>query len=368
MSDVIVVIGAGGSVGVACVEALLRQGERILATGRDLALLQVRLAHLTSESLRLAELDVLSSAPWPAAVRACSRFIQCAGPSFRLSDRLIAKVLAHCPSPGIFIDAGGDGAAIKRWHKPLAAAGWLGIMGAGIQPGLVGVAIRVLAARFPRTDLLRLSSFAGGLQHLTPAGLAEYLQAVHARTGYPGMYWQQGEWRRVVEIPPFPACFPASARAHPYVDEEAALAAKELSLFSLCSFNVTDSAEITYLLNEIMVTGRIPDSASQRTADAVAAQSPWFCLSAEGIDEEDKADVRRTILTCVDSYQVTGAVAAWAMINVKSQSHLLPGASWFSQRPQSLAIWQQWHSQPPAGVEIVWQYPQTQMLCEEGEI
>ncbi|WLI75265.1 hypothetical protein Q5705_11705 [Kosakonia sp. H02] len=358
MSGVIVVIGAAGTVGVACVEALLRHGERVLATGRNITRLRRRLAHLSCERLSFAELDVQASTPWPAAVCACRRFIQCAGPSFVLTDRVLIQLLTHCPGPGVFIDPGGDAATIQRWQQPLAAAGWLGILGAGVQPGLVGVAIRALAARFPRPELLQVVTFTGGLQPLTCAGLAEYLQAVNNRTGYAGLCLQQGRWQRVVDVPPTPNDFPASARVHPFVDEEAACAAEDLSLLALCSFNVTDSTEITHLLNEMMVLGQIPASASQRIAQALEGKTPWFCLSAE-------EGTQRTVLSCIDSYQVTGAVAAWAMVNAHAQT---PGASWFSQRPQSLAIWSHWQRQPPEGVRIIWHPPHNVLACEEGEI
>lgn len=368
MSDIVVVFGASGTVGVACVEALLRQGERVLATGRNFALLRARLAHVNSQRLSLAELDVLAAVPWPEAVCGCRRFIQCAGPSFILTDRVIEQLLTQCVGPGVFIDVGGDAAAIERWHTPLAAAGWLGILGAGVQPGLVGIAIRALSARFSRTDVLRVITFTGGLQPLTPAGLAEYLQAVNDRTGYPGRYWLQGEWRKVVDTPPLPACFPPSADIHPYVDEEAADAARELSLLSLKSFNVTDSVEIAGLLSEIMVLGEVPEVASQRVANAMTGKVPYFCLSVEGIGDRPLEHGRHTVLTCTDSYQVTGAVAAWAMGNTLTQPPLSSGVTWFSQRLESLAIWQQWQTQPPAGVRIVWQNPCNPTGCEEGEL
>ncbi|MGF6188799.1 hypothetical protein [Serratia sp. 2723] len=367
MSDIVVVFGAGGTVGIACVEALLRQGERVLATGRNLALLRSRLAHVNSERLSLAELDVLAVTPWPEVVRGCCRFIQCAGPSFALTERVIEQLMTQCVGPGVFIEVGGDAAAIERWHTPLAAAGWLGIFGAGVQPGLVGVAIRALGARFSRTDSLRVVTFTGGLQPLTPAGLAEYLQAVNDRTGHPGRHLQQGEWHKVVDMPSLPACFPPSAGIHPYVDEEAAYAAKELSLLSLASFNVTDSVEITRLLSEIMVLGEIPGGASQRIADAMTEKAPYFCLSAEGISDGQPEHGQHTVLTCTDSYQVTGSVAAWAMGNTLAPLSS-SGANWFSQRPESLAIWQQWQTQPPAGVRIVWQGPNNSTNCEEGEL
>lgn len=355
MNGVIAVFGAGGTVGTACVEALLHHGERVLAIGRDLSVLQRRLAHLPCERLRFVELDVLAPMPWPMAVFACRRFIQCAGPSFALTDPVLTQLLTHCATPGVFVEPGGDAAAVQRWHQPLADAGWSGTFGAGVQPGLIGVAIRALAARFIRPDLLRVETFTGGLQPLTPAGLAEYLQAVNNRTGYPGMCVQQGALRRVTDVPPTPAGFPASACVHPYLDEEAACAASDLSLQALRSFNVTDSAPITHLLNEIMASGQIPNSAAQQVADALAEKPPWFCLSVQ-------AEGQGTQLTCADSYRLTGEVAAWTMITARAE---YTGADWFSRRSQSLAIWSHWQHQPPPGVQILWQNHQA---CEEGEL
>lgn len=366
MNDKVVVLGAGGTVGIACVRALLRQGASVLATGRHLPQLYSRFAHLASTRLNFAELDLLADAPWPAEVCACRRFVQCAGPSYRLIDRVAAQLLAQCGAPGLFIEPGGDAATISRWHAPLAKAGWTGLFGAGIQPGLVGVMVRALSSRFMHPEGLEVATFAGGLQPLTPAGLKEYLQAVNARTGHPGMQLRQNRWSRVENVPALPDCFPATANAHPFVDEEAALAANVLNLRSLSGFNITDSADISRLLNEMMVAGSVPEAAPAKIADALAGRTPWFCLCAEGREESLPEQGLRTYLTCDDSYQVTGEVAAWSVMNI--DSGISPGASWFSGHPQALAIWSQWEQCPPGGVRIAWQPLENRSVYEEGEL
>ncbi len=366
MSDAVVVLGAGGTVGAACVEALLRQGATVIATGRHLATLRARFAHIASARLTFAELDLFAEVPWPDAVCASRRFIQCAGPSHCLTDLVISRLISQCAEPGLFIEPGGDTAAIARWRVLLAARGWLGIFGAGIQPGLVGVIIRALSQLFASMQSLEVVTFVGGLQPLTPAGLKDYLQAVNDRTGHPGMELYKNTWRRVGAAPALPDCFPASAQSHPFVDEEAALAANALGLGSLSGFNITDSTDISHLLNEIMVSGSVPETASVRIAGALAGRTPWFCLYAHGRVGNPPMQKICGYLTCGDSYRVTGEVAAWAALNIAcGQSS---GASWFSAHPQALAIWSHWETNPPENVKIVWQHQSHRTACEEGEL
>lgn len=366
MSEAIVVLGAGGMVGVACVEALLRQGASVIATGRHLSLLRSRFTHMDSAHLSFAEIDLLAEVPWPEEVCACRRFVQCAGPSCYLTDRVIALLLTQCASPGVLIEPGGDAATIARWHPRLEAAGWFALFGAGIQPGLVGVVIRILSSRFTDMDALQVATFTGGMQPLTPAGLKEYLQAINDRTGHPGLQLYRNEWCRVAAVPQIPDCFPATADIHPFVDEEAALAANALNLHSLSCFNITDSADISHLLNEIMVSGSVPDTTSARIADTINGRTLWFCLCAEGKEDTRPEQVVRTFLNCDDSYRVTGEVAAWAAMRIINRWST--GASWFSAYPQALAIWSQWERTPPEGVRVVWQYLDNRTVCEEGEL
>lgn len=366
MNKAIVVFGAGGTVGSACVETLLRQGASVIATGRHLSRLRSRFAHLDSARLSFAEIDLLSETAWPDAVCDCRRFVQCAGPSCHLTDRVIARLLTQCDGPGVLIESGGDAATIARWHTRLEMAGWVGLFGAGIQPGLLGVVIRALSRRFAHTNALQVATFTGGLQVLTPAGLKEYLQAINNRTGHPGLQLCRNKWRRVTGKPQIPDCFPVTSNIHPFVDEEAALAANALELHSLSGFNITDSEDISHLLNEIMVSGFVPDTASARSADAVAGRIPWFCLCAEGCEESLPEQVIRTFFACEDSYRITGEVAAWAVINIVDE--MTSGASWFSAHPQALAIWQQWEITPPEGGRIVWQNLNNRTVCEEGEL
>ncbi|MBJ3813664.1 SDR family NAD(P)-dependent oxidoreductase [Shimwellia pseudoproteus] len=365
MSEIIMVTGASGAVGSACVEALLAQGAQVLATGRSLTRLAERLGHLPRARLRLAALDLTDPASWPEIAQRCRRIIQCAGPSYRLTGPLLTGLLSRGGTTGIYVDAGGDGETISRWHRPLAEAGWQGIFGAGVQPGLVGVAIRALCAAFPHTTGLRAETFTGGHQPLTLAGLEEYLQAVHRRTGYPGMSFRNGVWERVNRLPPLPDCFPATAQCHPYTDEEAACAAEDLALFELRGFTVSGAAAITRLLNEAMVTGGYPAALYPRPTAAAAMHAEYFFLHATVRESLAPGQQAHSLLSCTDSYRLTGAVAAWAALNSGPRQ---PGAGWFSRLPGVAALWQQWRTDPPPGVNISWHAPPGQTRCEEGTL
>lgn len=135
---------------------------------------------------------------------------------------------------------------------------------------------------------MHFTAFTGGLQPLTPAGLSEYLQAIHERTGYPGFQLYHRHFQKVNPPKPLlPDCFPKNSLIHPFLDEEAVLVARVLNFSSLSSFNVTASEEITYLLNEIMISGKIAENACQDIAATLAGKRLWFCLYAEAYEDTE---------------------------------------------------------------------------------
>lgn len=153
---------------------------------------------------------------------------------------------------------------------------------------------------------------------------------------------------------------------HPFLDEEAVLAAQVLNFLSLSSFNITASEEITHLLNKIMVLGKVPENTCQKIAAALTDQTPWFCLYAEAYEDTKPNQGQCTYLTCSDSYAVTGEVAAWAALHLAYGEK--KGGFWFSSYPKAVSIWSDWNAYPPPGVKIIRRPLLSPPTYEEGEL
>lgn len=366
MNKSIIVLGASGAVGMACVQVLLEHHIPVIAVCRHPEkMLEVAPVWAKDPLLMLYAMDILLADTWPNELASSACVINCAGPSSMITPHLMALLLASSSQERMFVDVGGDQAMIDQWQTDFQSVGWRGVLGAGVQPGLVGVAVRALASRCPVPSSLDITVFIGGLQRMTPAGLAEYLQAVTDRTGFPGKYWQQGAWLPVVQHPSVPPCFSSSAITHAYVDEENQCAAKDFELKKLQSFNVSDSLAIAHVLNELMVTGGTITKACQRIDACLVGKQPYFCIHVSGRDAS--GCTYSSTLQCTDSYALSGATAAWAAISFCQHTERA-GIYWFSQSPHAQALWLQWEKAPITACTISRQDYSEPFGYEAGEL
>ncbi|WP_052230270.1 saccharopine dehydrogenase NADP-binding domain-containing protein [Streptomyces sp. CT34] len=337
------VLGASGAVGRSCVRTLIdRTDAKVVAAARDLPRLAgVLREEVSKDGARQTEtvrLDLDDHESVESVLAGADVVVNCAGPSYRYSALTATAALRYGAH---YVDAGGDRSVIDATAAAAAAHGRLAVFGAGVQPGLAGVAVRAVAARLADPATTRIDAHCGGVQPLSRAGLEEYLHAVRARTGHPGKIYQRGALRT---LPPDPDN--GTAHAHVSLDEECRDAAEELGLAALRWWNVTGSAQIEQALAKAL--GRQRSCAETlRTIDAaVSGARPHFRISLHGTS--DRATVH-TVLHCADSYALTGAVAALAALE---DPRGRTGAVWMSQYVDARHFWDRMATDVP-GASLV---------------
>ncbi|MFF4603179.1 saccharopine dehydrogenase NADP-binding domain-containing protein [Streptomyces sp. NPDC001339] len=349
------VLGASGAVGRACVRTLLgRADTHVVAAGRDLPRLEreLRAYGMSSPDTVRVDLDEPESVAAALAGRAgpADVVVNCAGPSYRYSAPTAQAVLRHGAH---YVDAGGDQALIDATAAAAEKHGALAVFGAGVQPGLAGVAVRAVAARLGDPATTEIDAHCGGVQPLSRAGLDEYLHAVRARTGHPGKIYQRGALHT---LPPdtglaVPAAFPGTASAHVSLDEECRAAAEELGLASLRWCNITGSAQIEQALSRALGQQRTHAETLRAIDAAVSGARPYFRISLQGTSGHgtSRQATVRTVLHCTDSYALTGAVAALAALE---DPRGRTGAAWMSEYVDARRFWDRMATDVP-GVSLV---------------
>jgi NAD(P)-dependent dehydrogenase (short-subunit alcohol dehydrogenase family) len=300
-------LGSTGAVGRACLDVLARRGQvSVVIAGRDEARLR-ELGSAVRADVEMARLDVTDEAAVGAAAGDCDVVINCAGPSHRLSARVAgAAIAAGVP----YVDPGGDRALLDRLAA--AAPAVPVVLQAGVQPGLSGLLLRVLALH-SSDEIDGVTAWCGGLQRLTPASVLEYVASLHDPHSHPGAALRDGVIRRIGhdECKPAPAQhFPDSVAARPHLDAETIAAAAHLGIDDVVWLNVFDGAHTTRAMQLIAVN----DGRTERAVlgSVLAAnkldlfgRQPYFTIVVS-------AGPRTVAFSCPDSYRITGALAAFA--------------------------------------------------------
>ena len=306
-----VVLGARGAVGRSCVATLLAAGVEVCAVGRDPD--QVAAACPGATIHPGLDLEKLLAGELPAAVTAdlvadTDVVVCCAGPSHRYSEAVGRLVL----EAGVRLVDPGAERLVPRLDPLASASRVSALLGAGVQPGLVGLAVAVAADRLARPPE-QLHGWCGGLQPLTMAGVEEYLHAAHVGNRV-GMRLVNGRHVTVrpghTPAPPTP--FPRTAVGHSHLDEEAESRAGAVGAADLHWVNVTDGSVTETVLGRCL-------SGDATLAEAVAAartdlfgRQPYFHILVEATAGQERGWAR---VSCTDSYATTGAVtAAFALV------------------------------------------------------
>jgi hypothetical protein len=302
----VLLLGATGAVGASCLDVLARRGDvSVLIAGRDEARLRER-AVAARADVEIARLDATDTSAVTAAVKHRDVVINCAGPSYRLSAAVAAAAIAaRVP----YVDPGGDHALLDQ----LTAAGTSVpvVLQAGVQPGLSGLLLRVLASH---RSIDGVTAWCGGLQHLTTASVLEYLASLRDTHSHPGVALCDGTIRRVGhgQCKPAPAqYFPDSVTARPHLDAETVAVAAHLGIDNLWWMNVFDGTHTTRSMGLLAVDD---DRASLGGVLAASkldlfGRQPYFAIICSA---EASAESTTVAFTCGDSYRVTGACAAFA--------------------------------------------------------
>ncbi|CAM2852853.1 saccharopine dehydrogenase NADP-binding domain-containing protein [Mycobacterium intermedium] len=301
----VLLLGGTGAVGRGCFDVLTRlRGMSVVLAGRD----EARLREV-APGADVARIDITDAAAVTAVATQCDVVVNCAGPSTTFSAQVAeAAVAAGVP----YVDPGGDQALMDRLTA--TGAGVPVVLQAGVQPGLSGLLLRLLALR--ATGAIEdVTAWCGGLQELTPASVLEYLASLHDTQSHPGAVLRDGVIRRATpdECEPAPAsCFPDSVTARPHLDAETVAVAAHLGIGNVCWMNVFDGAHSTRAMQRMAIDDeRSPDLEAVRSAAKLDlfGRQPYFAIVARA---HDGVGSTTAAFSCPDSYRVTGAVAAFA--------------------------------------------------------
>lgn len=307
----VLLFGATGAVGRSCLDVLIRRLDASLViAGRDeRSLREVASAAAGSGpgNVEVACLDLTDAAAVAAAVPGYDVVINCAGPSHRLSE-LVAGVAIGAGVP--YVDPGGDQALLDRLTAAVPEVPV--VLQAGVQPGVSGLVLRVLAQhRTAEND--GITVWCGGLQHLTSASVLEYLATLGDPHSHPGAALRQGMIHRVgrSDTRPAPArYFSESVTVHPHLDAETISVAAHLGIADVLWMNVFDGVRTTRAMQVLAL-----DEERRHTTDldAVLAAAkldlfgrrPYFAIVGS-------VGATTVAFSCPDSYRITGAAAAFA--------------------------------------------------------
>jgi len=304
----VLLLGSTGAVGASCLDVLARCDDvSLVIGGRDEARLREAASGIQAD-VQIAPLDVADTSAVTGAVTHCDVVINCAGPSQRFSAQVArAAIAAGVP----YVDPGGDRALLDRLTA--AGTGVPVVLQAGVQPGLSGLLLRVLALHRP-DKIDGVTMWCGGLQHLTPASVLEYVASLQDTDSHPGASLCDGVIRRVshdeCKLAPT-QYFPDSVTVRPHLDPEIVAVAAYLGIGNLCWLNVFDGMHTTRAMQLLAVGGERPRSQGE-LGDVLAAakldlfgRQPYFSIVGS-------VGSTNVAFTCPDSYRVTAAVVAYA--------------------------------------------------------
>lgn len=307
----VLLLGCTGAVGRGCFDVLTQFGDlSLVIAGRD----EARLGELASVAdVEIARVDVTDTAAVTAAAAHCDVLINCAGPSKRFSAQVAEAAIAAGVS---YVDPGGDHELLDR--LTVTGTGVPVVLQAGVQPGLSGLLLRLLVP--DRADEIDgATAWCGGLQHLTPASVLDYVASLHDEHGHPTAVLRDGGIRRVnrdeCETAPAPY-FPPSVTARPHLDAETVAVAAHLGIRSLSWMNVFDGVHTMRAMQLLAVNDERPRDLTAVLGAAkldLFGRQTYFAIVARA---DGSIGATTVAFTCPDSYRVTGALAAFAARNV----------------------------------------------------
>ncbi|MFB4313927.1 saccharopine dehydrogenase NADP-binding domain-containing protein [Actinomadura sp. 21ATH] len=250
----------------------------------------------------------------------CDIVVNCAGPSYRVLDRVARAALA---GGAHYVDAAGDLVAIDA----LTGGGATGldhlgldrraaVFSAGLMPGLSGLLPRLLAADGP---LARLDVYVGGAAAIGPLSAVDALLTRGPRFGTALAAWRAGRIvpgalrpLRSVALPGFRD----RVHAWPFLSTEMSRLAAELGVGELRNYTVYVTEAIPEALarawadDEAALDEHVPAVVTAADTD-LAATGPYYAMLFQAVPRDPAPGrPRRVLLRTPDSYALSGAVAA----------------------------------------------------------
>jgi hypothetical protein len=320
-------LGASGSVGREVVR-LLRPGHRLRIGGRDPQALQ-RLAGEPG-AVQAQPLDLNDEGALRGFVAGCRLVVNCAGPSYRVLDRVARAALA---AGADYLDVGGDDLLWQRLEGQVPE-GRRVLLSAGMLPGLSGLLPRYLAAGLQRIDEMRC--YAGGLGALSASAAEDFLLSLDPAYGFgrARQAWCDGRavaWSGApVEALRRPWSGNRDLLATAYLGAEGQRLFASLGVARGSAFNLFEDGQLLACLRRIQGRGAAESDRAGRVAELVAAsrldaagRTPYQLLAVELSGCSGGREVQRSAwLRAGDGSRLTAAMAAFA---VECLERLPPG-------------------------------------------
>ncbi len=257
--------------------------------------------------------DLSDAVALEAFCSGCRVVVNCAGPSYRVLDRVARVALA---AGADYVDAAGD-APVRRLLAADPPPARSVVLSAGASPGLTGLLPRLLTADGP---LRSLDVLAGGPARSTPVAAVDTLLTRGREFGLAGAQWRAGRVHEgvlsgldAVTLPGFPQ--PVTAR--PFLSAEAQRLARSADVGRLRAYTVFASDRVPDLLAAAWAgvqsveehAGALTAAADQDTAE----HGQWFTLLAAARRPPGASGPVRVLLTAPDPSTLSGAVVALAV-------------------------------------------------------
>jgi hypothetical protein len=269
-------------------------------------------------------LDINDGASLDRFCEGCQVVVNCAGPSYRVLDRV---ALAAFAAGTDYVDPGGNEPLYRRLAGlELKKEGRIAVLTAGMMPGLSGLLPRWLARQgFERVRLL--TAYVGGRGRLTSTGAADYLLSLASAKSDSLAAWRDGAkvdralGRLTDAVLPF---FPPGVTAYPFFSAETERLARELGLNDVSWYNVFEGGHMLAALGRLQgaavdhedLSAVVSELSQAAELDLFGRDSyQLFVLQLDG--DAGGCPVSRTVmLRATDAHALTGTVNAFAVCAV----------------------------------------------------
>ncbi|WP_347900778.1 saccharopine dehydrogenase NADP-binding domain-containing protein [Pseudomonas purpurea] len=307
-------VGAYGQVGRQ-VAMLLNQHCRLRLGGRDVQQAQRLNAERLQGRATVMALDLWDDRSLEAFCAGCSLVINCAGPSYRVLDRVARVALA---AGADYLDVGGDD-PLHELLQGQIPPGRRVLLSAGMLPGLSALFPQVVGAGFERIDVMRC--YAAGLGELSMTAAEDFLLSLGNGYGQALVGWSEG--RRVKAHHALDDAFErpwlsGPVLAYPYLSGEQQRLFADMNVGQGLGFNLFAGEHLAATLQRIQgaapETRECPENVAALVRASrldVAGRTPFQLMAVE-VEGLRDGQVRQASgwLRAVDGSALTGTVAA----------------------------------------------------------
>ena len=321
------VLGGAGAVGRTAAERLTTFGLPVRIGGRDLTRAEEAARAVGAAAVAV---DLFDDASLAAFCSGCSVVLNCAGPSYRVLDRVARAAL---DSGAGYVDAAGDLVAVEALHQrpPAGLADHAAVFSAGLMPGLSGLLPRLL---LDGTPIARLDVYVGGSVEISEASAVDALLTRGPKFGHALATWRDGQVAphslaplRSVTLPGFRG----RVTAVPFLSSEMVALASASGIGELRNYTVyaTDNLPTAFATAWADEQSPPDDHAASIVEAArldVQAHGHHYAILAYARPPAGSGlPARRVLLRTPDSYPLSGVVAAIATRAVDAGT-VRPGA------------------------------------------